>query len=607
MVLTFSGKRGMSLAVVVAVLNALSLVQATSIEYSAVTPVEDVTPLDHRHPAFGADPETSSLAFVPILKMDPNILTNITGETHAPKERRMETTSQDVERLEHHFGEKLERNFDVIKEKYAKAAFTPAPWSGSYWPTYGDSINTRWDQQNESPAEKYAAAYGMDKKDFTDKVSQMSGVLWQNHRTECSSQADCDALKDNSACGKRHGESKGRCIPKWFGICHAWATAAIEEPEPSCAVTKGNVTFKAMDIKGLVTQFYDGAELGTVFTGVRFYGPDEPAEKDKFGRYTDAARRDLGPGFFHIAVTNIMGRFKKSFIVDVSAGAEVWNMPVRSYDITQMEIVDPVKTAQQFYQVDEYPFNKQMKKLAHVKMTFKWIVEAYEDGPLVSTGKVDQYERTAEYEYLLELDDANTIIGGEWVGQSHENHPDFLWFPIAKPAAASVSNIGIKYQHIKELVEESVACKGEETPSPSLTPTPSSSPSAEPSSTPSSSPSAEPSSTPSSSPSAEPTSTPSETPSSDYTPRPSSSDEPTPMPTTSPSSEPSSSPSKSPAPQPSDSSSPSPSPSSEPSKSPAPTSGPTPAPSRKNCPTKAPRKGKKHRRHGKRTDQNNRK
>ncbi len=39
----------------------------------------------------------------------------------------------------------------------------------------------------------------------------------------------------------------------------------------------------------------------------------------------------------------------------------------------------------------------------------------------------DYQERTDPYEYVLELNAKGEIIGGEWVGSSKEEHPDFLW------------------------------------------------------------------------------------------------------------------------------------------------------------------------------------
>uniref|UniRef100_K3W5W5 Apple domain-containing protein n=1 Tax=Globisporangium ultimum (strain ATCC 200006 / CBS 805.95 / DAOM BR144) TaxID=431595 RepID=K3W5W5_GLOUD len=363
----------------------------------------------------------------------------------------------DLDRLEDYFGVKMERNLEkLMTPEFSSAKFDPAPWPSTYWPIYADGINYRWQGDQElSAAEKYATAFGLDVKKFTDAISYSTGILSQSYRKVCTTSDDCYDQNDGSICGIRFGESSGHCIPGWFGICHAWAPAAILEQEPRCTVKKGNVTFQAFDIKGLLTQIYDGANIETVFTGARFNGPDEPAEMDEYGRYVDLTRRDLGPGFFHIAIANILGKFKKSFVVDVTAGAEVWNQPVRGYEVEAVNVLSTADGAHQFFGKDVYPFNADAKKLAYVSTKFSWINEAGEDGPLVENGHVDWYTEYRTYEYVLELDAKNQIIGGEWVGESKTSHPDFLWFPGSRPDPSTVTSVGLSYKHILELLDAS--------------------------------------------------------------------------------------------------------------------------------------------------------
>ncbi|GLE02711.1 hypothetical protein PINS_up011566 [Pythium insidiosum] len=461
---------------------------AAPIEANAFMALKEVEKLTVTHPARGA-PVQGELAPV-VVPADPNaaiaasleiknasaveittagvnasvtsgVVADIVTES-AP--RSLEVTSNDLARLEAHFGA-FERNAKVLKSSYGAAEHQPIAWPGGYWPVYADSINYRWKTGEASPAEKYAKAFGLNVKQFQDLVSKNNGIDgWSNNR-KCSSNADCKTLRDGSACARREGSSTGYCIPTWFGICHAWAPAAILEPEPKCDVVKNGVTFRAYDIKGLVTAVYDGANIDTVFTGARFNGPDEPAKLDKYGRYIDEARRDLGAGFFHLAVTNIMGKFKQSFVVDVTAGAEVWNQPVRSYRITDMTILSPEQGSKAFFGTDKYPFNDKAKFLAKTTMQFSYIVEANEDGQLVPN-HVDSYTREAEYEYFLELDAQYNVIGGEWLGESRYEHPDFLWLPTGRPNDNAVTAIGLSYKEVRALVQASSTCQ---TPAPATT------------------------------------------------------------------------------------------------------------------------------------------
>ncbi|KAJ0391737.1 hypothetical protein P43SY_010376 [Pythium insidiosum] len=425
---------------------------------------EKLIPLTKTHPARGSAVPPDSIA----LQVTVPAVDNKRRGLRNKEDREADSTVvvDDITRLEAHFKTKMVRSLKEL-EKHPSSEFTPAPWPASYWPIFQDGINFPWNYENDkqSPAEKYARAYGHEPKKFMDKISEVNGILSQKERRACSTDQECESLKDGSACGKRIGEAKGHCIPRWFGICHAWAPAAIEEREPSCAVTKNNVTFQPVDIKALMTQAYDGSHLATVFTGARFNGPDEPANKDKDGRYVDPARRDLGPGFFHIAVHNIMGIHKKSCVVDVSSGAEVWNQPVRSYQVVKLEEMSPSDGAQRFFQKPVYTFNEQAKKVAYVQLTLRWVVEGVENGPLVSTGIVDRYTHSATYEYLLELDAQSNIIGGEWVNESREKHPDFLWFPAGRPSMNTVTDLGLSYKDIRELLDASADCKELDKPS----------------------------------------------------------------------------------------------------------------------------------------------
>ena len=94
------------------------------------------------------------------------------------------------------FGQNFEYVFDDLP---TIGEVTTPPWAGSYWPTYLDSINHRWDAQNPdnfSPSEKYELAFG--KTGITDAVSFEYGVDSMTHRTRCI---------DNSVCNSATGES----------------------------------------------------------------------------------------------------------------------------------------------------------------------------------------------------------------------------------------------------------------------------------------------------------------------------------------------------------------------------------------------------------------
>ncbi|ETM98409.1 TKL protein kinase [Phytophthora nicotianae INRA-310] len=440
-------------------------VKAMPIQDDPTDTPDELTTMDANFPGYGAfmeigtSPTSATLSTGGEVGKDADKYNP--GQLHAARiNRRLEVTkSTDMQKLETFFGLELETDITKLPTKYQH---DPIPWPASYWPVYADSINYRWAKGKPSPAEKYANAFGYDAKELMDKISAKNGIDSQTKRKNCTDDAVCKALKDGSVCAKREGKTEGHCIPTWFGICHAWAPAAILEAEPACAVERNGTVFEPYDIKGLITLAYDGSKIPTIFTGSRFNGNDNaPNNTDQYGRFFDDRRRDISPGYFHVAVTNIMGRFNHSFVVDITAGNEVWNQPARSYEILRLSWTTPTAAAKKYFDTDKYPFNDAATKIAVVTTRFSWIVESGTNGPLVSTGLVDKSTTSADYEYILETDETYQILGGEWLSGSKANHPDFLWLPASKPDNSTVTSVGLHYAEIEALLDESTSSSGD--------------------------------------------------------------------------------------------------------------------------------------------------
>src|SRR5687768_14532181 len=119
------------------------------------------------------------------------------------------------------------------------------PWAASYWPTYQDSINFKWaGASSEAPSTKYGRAFNV--TGVEDAVSRMRGIDSNTSRKVCKQTSECKA-DIGEECAIRTGKTEGRCVPTWFGICHAWAPAAILVPEPKHPVTRNGVEFKVND------------------------------------------------------------------------------------------------------------------------------------------------------------------------------------------------------------------------------------------------------------------------------------------------------------------------------------------------------------------------
>ncbi len=439
------------------------------------------------------------------------------------------------------------------------------PWAGNYWPVYEDSINKKWNgSASEAPSTKYGRAFAV--TGVEDGVSKAHGIDANTTRTACTTDSQCNA-QQGEACAKREGQTAGRCIPTWWGICHAWSPAAILLPEPRHAVTYNNVDFKVQDIKALLTLVHDRTE--TKFVSLRCDAVDSQNEItfDKYGRPTGASAscKDTNPGTFHVLMTNYLGKQGESFVYDRTWDGEVWNQPLRGYRVTTSTEVSPLdanklvgviaeggttteKTGtaaggawtqvgtfpvtastnltiqmtgtgdpdmfvkfgaqptaaaydcrpyetgaaetctltvpagatEAFVAVNaygttaaaftikvisggtiptSYVFNANAKKLLKTHMDVDYISEsaASTDGNLGAT--INSYTHQDHYDYILELDANGKIIGGEWIGTSKKQHPDFVWLPI-RSTVTTVANGKISYANVKTIYDMSMQDQG---------------------------------------------------------------------------------------------------------------------------------------------------
>ena len=330
------------------------------------------------------------------------------------------------------FGQNFEYRFDDLP---VQGETTTPPWAGSYWPTYLDSINDRWDKSSDdtlSPAQKYETAFG--KVGIQDAVSLEYGVDSMKHRTPCTDDTVCNAATGEK-CSKRHGQDNGFCVETWFGICHAWGPAAVLEPEPINPVTFNGVEFKVQDIKALITLSYDfglKAKSLSETCEVRNTGGPDGIQYNEFGIPTAeySACADTNAGTFHTVIANYLGIQKIGLVEDRTYDYETWNQPLRGYKIWKKypKVIDATKANQLLGATgDKYAFNPDAVGFRQVKLSLRWIAESHQDLDGNLSASIDDYTNTDVYEYIVELDAEGKIIGGEWIKGSRQNHPDFLW------------------------------------------------------------------------------------------------------------------------------------------------------------------------------------
>jgi hypothetical protein len=326
------------------------------------------------------------------------------------------------------------------------------PWPETYWPTYQDSTNARWDgMENLSPLEKYDLVFNdwlppegfMDLKPYTsscgasdfdptyyDAIGPAARWMSENRGNwRAHDGVDSDGDGEIDECDDHDG------IDGWWGLCHAWAPAALIEDEPVRAIVHEGITFYPSDLKALMITVYDSSRA--VVIGGRCKA--EQVERDETGRIVDPDCRDTNAGTFHIITANFLGRFNVGFAEDRTYNHQVWNQPVHAYNVDRIEEVDELQ-AMRLLGVDtstttNYPYNSEAKRWSDVEISMKYVVESH--ASRMPTGpEFDRYLRTDRYHYILEMDTEGEIIGGEWInGRSTDSQgrfseqPDFLWYP----------------------------------------------------------------------------------------------------------------------------------------------------------------------------------
>ncbi len=348
----------------------------------------------------------------------------------------------------------LERNLERLPTQGQAARI---PWAGPYWVTYRDSINFRWDGPNtDSAAMKYEKAFAV--PGVEDAVSRQFGVDSCATCKACTTDADCN-FAPRQTCAIRNGKTEGRCIPNWWGLCHAWAPVSVMWPEPLHRVVRNGVTFHIQDLKALATLVHN--TVTNRFVSLRCnLDSYSNMDFDRDGRPEPQQCRDTNPGSYHILLTHYLGLMRQTFVQDRTFDLEVYNAPVRAFRVLETRAVN-AQEANALVSPDAsdnaatYRFNPNATRFVYFKTEVSHIGESGAETNHNFSAVIDEYTFKTTYEYVLELDAAGTIVGGEWAGESKRLHPDFVWLPLG-PDRQSEAEEKISYAAVKSLYDESL-------------------------------------------------------------------------------------------------------------------------------------------------------
>ena len=171
-----------------------------------------------------------------------------------------------------------------------------------------------------------------------------------------------------------------RDTPDWAGHCNGWVCAAIRHAEPQKTVYRNGVAFTPADIKGLLAEMYVYNSTITL----------------------DSEGKDLvDAASLHVVLANWLGRGSHPIGADISPGKEVWNYPIYGYSSAAA---------------------KRGPRRVEVRTNVGYVYMLDQEHH-----RAPKNNRYLSFHYMLYLDDAGRIIGGDFMADS--DRIDMMWVP----------------------------------------------------------------------------------------------------------------------------------------------------------------------------------
>lgn len=333
---------------------------------------------------------------------------------------------------------------DMETAKLKQAKLAESPWADDYWGLYKGELGARYgdpsfpNSDNWQQNWNYIAANPAAAIVNSRSASRINRLSPSEKYDAIIGDTNGTLTKRMWADGKSFYDATGS-VESWMGICHGWAPAAymLARPKKSITiVTPDNIPIKFFpaDIKALASLLWANMPARTRFIGGRC-NDKNPAMDQSTGRVISAQCFDTNPGTWHLAVVNQLGAAKRSLVFDVTFDYEVWNQPVYGYSYTYFNpqtrkatnTLAQAKVATSAYTNDKFKRfrSPNTRSVVGISMLVSYIVEINPTQREDDSPSYDSIQQVA-YEYDLELDANDVIIGGEWY---RNEHPDFLWTP----------------------------------------------------------------------------------------------------------------------------------------------------------------------------------
>lgn len=320
------------------------------------------------------------------------------------------------------------------------------PWSDDYWAIYNGILGNRYADPSYPSSSDWQENFDYVRQHDANDIFYNSGSAAKIDMLSPSEKYDA-LIGDKTGAltrrmwleGKRYYDANGE-VESWMGICHGWAPAAYMLDRPTgvaTAIAPNNhpIKFYPSDIKALASLLWANIRTPTRFIGGRcnIKEPDTDPETD---RIIANQCFDTNPASWHLGIVNQIGVSRRSFVLDATYDYQVWNQPVTSYSyryfnpesMQYSNSLNDAKVSMGNFNSD--PFSNYRsnagRSVVGIAMEVSYIVETTPNQNITDSSAQDSVTSVTYY-YDLELDDNDTVIGGEWYQNAH---PDFLWTPV---------------------------------------------------------------------------------------------------------------------------------------------------------------------------------
>ena len=220
------------------------------------------------------------------------------------------------------------------------------------------------------------------------------------------------------------------------------------------------------ELQSRVTQYeLDLQRLGLPPEGV------DPAKAQNYAE-NDGACEDTNAGAFHVMAANQLGMMHEGFALDKTRDAEVWNQPAYAFDTKVVGTVPngprsapgtsrTIQVETKLYYADDTDYGwafwyPTLTNLFSVETNFMAEFDRYQkllinEGDQTTAAKYPANVIDSDtYQYTLELDAQDKILGGEWLTLER---PDYLWI-------AEKTGFGSGYEGLNRLYKPIVVPAG---------------------------------------------------------------------------------------------------------------------------------------------------